>query len=221
MNKISNSNIDLIQCPYCRNNAKKTLIDKIKNSICALTSVNKYSIKSLYYHISWFKLGKSYIENYKEMDCPNEEHALIIINNKRFTGNNFVFGSGIDLLVDYFIANSIKFKIYDCHDSESFYKSIEKTKAQNLWIFGHGDRHGISFGKEKGDYCPFCKVVGSNRRSFIAQLHCCHKTGKTLWEYLSDKPGIFSEGFREPAQNREDISKWIRDNKINSKKSQF
>jgi hypothetical protein len=146
------------------------------------------------------------------MESQNEEHAIIIINHKKPKKNIYVFGSGIDLLTNYFDSKGIKFKIFNCFEPECFYKAIEKTQAKYLWVFGHGNRHRVSFGK--GSYCPFCQITGPKRISFIAQLHCCHFTGRTLWEYLSDKPGIFSEGLRDVSQNREDITKWIRENQL-------
>lgn len=219
MNKINN----LIECQECKNYANRTPIDKITDKCSLATQYVGYIITiPIRYKFEvlkmrpelWAKSGKACIEKYRKMECLNEEHAIIIINHKKPKKNEYVFGSGVDLLVKYFISNSIKFKIFDCYNSECFYKSIKESKAQNLWVFGHGDRHGISFGKGKGEYCPFCKIGGTSRRTFIAQLHCCNQTGKTLWEYLSDKPGIFSEGFRNTLQNREDIAKWIEQNSL-------
>jgi len=149
------------------------------------------------------------------MECPNEEHAIFIINHKNPEKNIYVFGSGVDLLVEHFIKKSIKFRIYNCYNPDCFYKSIKNTKAQNLWIFAHGRRHGISFDKEKeGGFCPFCKIERTERINFIAQLHCCNGKGDTLWQYLSDEKGIYSDGYREMIQNREDIAKWITDHQI-------
>ena len=87
----------------------------------------------------------------------------------------------------------MKFKIYNCFNPDFFVKAIKKSGAQYLWIFAHGDRHGIDFGG-KGGYVPFCKLAGTHQRKFIAQLHCSHLTGKTMWEYLSNTSGIFCEG---------------------------
>jgi hypothetical protein len=221
MNEIEYSNGIFDECPECKKRANRTLIDKIKHGFSYLSLYIYHDINFItHFKLKFFKQnpdllaknGKACIEKYEKRECPNEEHAIIIINHKKPSKIGYVFASGVDLLVNYFDSNSIKFKIYNCYTPECFYTSIAKSKAQNLWIFGHGDRHGISFGKD--GYCPFCKIVGASRKSFIGQIHCCHNTGKTVWEYLSDKPGLFSEGFHEIYQNREDIEKWIKENKI-------
>lgn len=214
-------------CLECKNYANRDLKDKIiaccrkiSNSVHLLIDGTiKYRLKffnQLLYFKDWMQSGKAIVNKYEKFECPNEEHAIIIVNfNKSTRKNNYVYGSGIEILVEYFVSKSKKFKIYNCYNTKCFEESIEKTKAQNLWIFGHGDRHGISFGDDKGDYFPFCKLEGKERRSFIAQLHCCHDTGKTLWEYLSDEPGIFLEGYRTITHNREEIKKWIERDRIN------
>ena len=213
---------DFNECLECKNHVNLTWINKIKERFSdawlGVIAQKNYLVK---YKFDLFKMesvpllakaGKVCIEKYENVECPNEKHAIIIINNTNASKNDYVFGSGVDILVEYCNLNSIKFKIYNCYTPECFYIAIKESKAQHLWIFGHGDRHGVSFGK--GGYCPFCKVIETNRKSFIAQLHCCHHTGKTLWEYLSDKPGIFSEGLRDVHKNREDITQWIKDNEI-------
>lgn len=163
----------------------------------------------------WAKDGEDCIKKYKNLECSDEEHSLIIVNNKdknfiRESNNLSTYGSGIDLLINYFVSKSIKFKIIVCNDELCFDKAIRNSKALNLWIFGHGDRHSVDFGE--GIEYTFCKLKGvkdTNKKTFVAQLHCCNGNGLTLWEYISDKPGIFSEGYRHTLQNREDIKEWI------------
>jgi hypothetical protein len=212
---------DFTECEECKRYENRTQIAKILEyyssfkDYCKLEIklIRQYKFKSLIRRqYLWAKLGRECIEKYEKIECLNEEHAIIIANSTNSNKNLFVHGSGIDLLIEYFDSNRIKFKIFSCYNSKCFDKSITKTKAQNLWIFGHGDRHGIYFENKIIDYIPFCKIAGTCPRSFIAQLHCCNLTGKTMWEYLSEKPGIFSEGFRNTFQNREDIKKWITEN---------
>jgi hypothetical protein len=202
----------LIQCPDCERRANRSTTDKIieKLNVLKNTAILGFII-GIFYSYSWAMSGKNCIERYEQINCIDEEHAIIIANHKGWGKNLVVWGSGIDLLVKYFNSNSIKFKIHYCHNPECFRTAIVKSKAPNLWIFAHGDRHGVSFAKDC--YFPFCKIKGSNRRSFIGQIHCCHNSGTTLWEYLSDKPGLFSEGIHDVYQFRKDIEKWINDNK--------
>lgn len=148
------------------------------------------------------------------MVCSDEEHAIFIINwreKEKLDKNFYVYGSGVNILIEFLVKKNVKFKIYNCLDPDFFIEAIKKSKAQSLWIFAHGDRHGIDFGGN-GGYVPFCKLAGTHQRKFIAQLHCSHLTGETMWEYLSNKPGIFYEGMHSAIQNRELINEWIQKN---------
>lgn len=162
----------------------------------------------------WLTNVKPYLEKYENIKGDNEEHAIFIVYNTNSDKNLFAKMSGIDILIEYFESSSKKFKLFGCYDAISFQNEIEKTSAQNLWILGHGNRHGVFFGSKNADYFPFCNMRNTTRRSFVAQLHCCDGIGKTLWEYISDKPGIFSEGSRIAIQNRDDIEKWISNDKM-------
>jgi len=182
------------QCPDCMRRAKRNSIDKVIEILKALknTEIRGFII-ALFFSYFWAMGGKKCIEKYEQINCVDETHAIIIANHKGRGKNLVVWGSGIDLLVKYFNSNSIKFKIYSCYNPKCFQTALVKSKAPNLWIFAHGDRHGISFAKDC--YYPFCLVKSTTKRTFIGQIHCCHNSGTTLWEYLSDKPGLFSEGF--------------------------
>ena len=165
-------------------------------------------------HKKWAKNAKEYVKKYELLKSSNVEHTIIIVNNeeKTLTGNEknqYTYASGIDLLIEYFVREAIKFKVVICYDKKGFIDAIKNSEGDNLWIIGHGWRHGIDFGNNKE--CPFCEFSRFKyKKKFIAQLHCCNTEGKTLWEYLSDRPGIFSEGYRHVIQNREDVKKWIK-----------
>jgi hypothetical protein len=177
---------------------------------------NRSRISDLIEHRDeWIKSSKEYIEKYERIECPDAEHAIIVICDKDPKRNNFALTCGIDLLIKYFTSEPkpIKFRLYHCHNSLELYNSFNQSKSQNLWIFGHGDRHGVSFGKGDENYYPFCKLAKTQKRTFIAQIHCCNGFGKTLREYLSyqsNQLDIFSEGFRFNVPSRIQIEKWIK-----------
>jgi hypothetical protein len=166
----------------------------------------------------WIKSSKEYIEKYEKIECPDAEHTIIVICDENPKRNDFSLTCGIDLLIKHFTSEPtpIKFRLYHCHNSQELHSSFDLSKSQNLWIFGHGDRHGVSFGKGDGSYYPFCKLAKTQKRTFIAQIHCCNGSGKTLREYLSyqpDQPDIFSEGFRFNIPSRIQIEEWIKQDK--------
>ena len=219
-----NESTDKIICLDCKYRAQRTLIekaiDRIKDGLetifLTLKFLLKYNLRYIYsiYKLNeWMKSSETCIEKYEKIECSNEEHAIFIVNHKNPKKRIYIFASGVDILVNYFISkqNPIKFRVYNCHNSKQFWTSVNRSKAPYIWIIGHGDRHGVSFSKENG-YFPFCNIAKTNPRLFIAQLHCCGGSGMTLWEYLSEKPGIFSEGLRDFLQNRDDIERWIKEN---------
>jgi hypothetical protein len=212
-----------VYCDDCNNYAQRGRGQIIKEKISIVPEscsdfrrdISKFGLKNCFgqfVNISdWKELGSKCISKYENVECSNPEHAIILINPENSLKKLYVYSSGIDLLIDYFEKNKNAFRLYNCHTCEDFYKSFK------IWVIGHGDRHGVSFGKGKGKYCPFCKLEKkySNDKTpqlFIAQLHCCNHKGRTLYEYLSVKPGIFSEGSRSVIQNREEIAKWIEKN---------
>jgi hypothetical protein len=233
MNDYKKTLDDSEECPTCNSfkpNESRSIPEKILSNARHVSGVTYRLIKNFSDYgvgkniefcfdneTKWAKDGLDCIKKYENIACSDEEHTLIIVNNKDKNAlgkdnNIYTYGSGIDLLINYFVSKLIKFKIIVCDNEKCFDNAIRDSKAPNLWIFGHGKRHMIDFG-EGAEYA-FCKFKGLkdvNKKKFIAQLHCCHGNGLTLWEYLSDKPGIFSEGYRHTLQNREDIKEWIKE----------
>jgi len=218
-----------VNCDDCNNYAQRGWSQIIKEKISIVPEtcsdfrrdLNKFGLKKFFGQyidvFKWKELGSKCINKYENVECSNPEHAIILINPDDTLKKLYVYSSDIDLLVEYFEKNKKAFRLYNCHTCEDFYKSFKETPAQKIWLIGHGDRHGVSFGKGKGKYCPFCKIEkkysdDKTLQLFIAQLHCCNHNGRTLYEYLSVKPGIFSEGSRIILQNGEEISKWIGEN---------
>jgi hypothetical protein len=226
MTEKRDKNNEVPECPFCQSRENRNPIEKIKEKLIEgfqqvprYFSIGAHTCNNIIHGKSenrkrFAEIGEACVKKYENIECPDAEHTIIIVNHKDPDKQEYVFGSGVDLLVDYFNKKPIKFRLYRCSNANCFYKSINETKAQNIWIFAHGRRHSISFGVGKENSCSFCKFEGKPRKKFIAQLHCCHGKGKTLWEYLSDEKGLFSEGFREIIQNREDIEKWITDHPI-------
>jgi hypothetical protein len=159
----------------------------------------------------WAYNGKNIVKQCQEIECTGDYHAIIIANyaNMGFYKNLSTYAGGFDLLIKFFQKKSIPFKVISCHDCECFETAIKASHAKKLWIFGHGDRHGISFGDEI--YFPYCRLENGPKKDFIAQLHCSNGEGKALWEYLSisGNPGIFTGDYRHVLQNRENIKVWI------------
>lgn len=215
------------ECPACKayipwNNLP--LSEKIKAHARSLWGIGEmaahtmqkygplFPLKGAYFWDTWIQDARECIQKYEDYPCSEEDHAVIMVNNTEKSllyghQNSIVLASGPDLLIHYFVSSSTKFKLYNCHSRECFIDALRTSPAQHVWIFGHGTRHSVSFGN--GCVVTFCELKDAPKRDFIAQLHCCHGTGMTLWEYLSKKPGIFTEGWHHYYQNREEIKDWI------------
>ena len=210
---------DNFECPDCKNFQPLNRFDHIQSVFSAGKRFDsnfgmKRTIEAnLKYWNVWAYKGKKAIrENLTEF--TSEDYHLIIVANFSFLKNLTTYASGIDLLIDHFQKQSIPHKIVVCDNSDVFLTEIMCNKAKNIWIFGHGDRHGVCFGKKK--YFPYCKLKNAPKKKFIAQLHCSNGDGKALWEFIASSPGIFSNDYRNHLQNREDIKMWIKNNEQNS-----
>jgi hypothetical protein len=115
-----------------------------------------------------------------------------------------VYLSGIELLIKGFQKRKKKFVIYRCSSPLDFKKIVYQTQTNELWIFGHGKRDRISFGKEVLEYQELRDAPKKNR---VFQLHCNHGGGKSLADYLCDDPGrsFVTDDVRSWHENRIDI----------------
>jgi hypothetical protein len=194
----------------------------VYSEITSKYGIWKMSECNLFFWNVWANNGKKIVERYLNQKSDCVHHAIIIVNNEDrniFIKNTPTYAGGIDLLIDYFVTEPITpFQIYICKDPKSFEIALKNPNTKYLWIFGHGDRHGVDFGNRV--YYPYCRLskVSKNedmKKVFIAQLHCSSGEGKPLWEYLSENQGIYSGKDRFPLENREDIIEWIRLNPKN------
>ena len=176
-----------------------------------------YGIKNygISFHFQkWVESGKNAIKvDSPEFSMNNNHTAIIIAISSGFqifdVFKDSVYGEGIDLLINYFLHEKLPYKVHVCEELRCADSVIRDPKVKELWIFGHGKKNYLSFGNNgKLKYQNFS---GLEKKDFIAQLHCNTGDGPSLVELLSDGKGIFSDYYRYPIQNRNDIQKWIND----------
>ena len=148
------------------------------------------------------------VEKYPEYQSENDHHAIIVASYPK--QELIHYPSGVDLLIRHFLKNKEPYKIYRCFNPPRFKEVIEDGKAKNLWIFGHGSRGSIQFGKK--DKLCYSEFEGLNLpKVWIAQFHCCHKMEKSLADYLHPQESFISTSYRRGIQNRKDIKDILRE----------
>ena len=214
MVNVEENNFVVEECPDCKNYCRPNFFSHIQSMFNSGKRIDEQFgfLKSFEAIVKfWNVWAYSGIKSAKKNlnRSVSGEYHLIIILKLNPVKDLITFSSGNDLLIDYFQKKKVPYKVIFCDNEESFKNEIIEENAQYLWIFGHGDRHGVFFRKQK--YFPYCRLKNAPKKRFIAQLHCCNGSGNTLGEYLSTNSGIFSSDFRNSLRNREDIKKWMED----------
>jgi hypothetical protein len=184
-----------------------------------LESGLKNPFLSYYDNIKYKSLGAEYSRKYHQDKLDSNHHAIIIGLKKRFGfwTDETVYASGIDLLVDYFNKNNIAFNITVCKNKKEAESVIYNFSAKSLWIFGHGTKTSIGFGKN--DILHYCTVRNAYKKDFIGQFHCNSGEGCSLADYLLPdgylpNQKFVVDGLRCNHQNRIDIQALLEDKNI-------
>lgn len=131
-----------------------------------------------------------YIQKHLESKS-NQEHSAIIIANNYYPERFLVYINKINLLIKYFKLKNIPYKVHLNVNRKRLKEIIYNKKAKNIYIVGHGQRHGLKLSKK--DVIYYCEVKDAPKKDFIVQLHCNHNFGKSLVEYIG-KDGFVSKG---------------------------
>ena len=101
----------------------------------------------------------------------------------------------IALLIEGFRKNSIPYKVYHFFNPGDFESIFYNNKITDLWIIGHGDQGGFSYGKKrfKEDYFSYSNLKKIPPKNFIAQLHCNCGRGDSLISINHPKEGFVTE----------------------------
>lgn len=158
----------------------------------------------------WVKSGKKSVEDNPELANSPDYVAIIIAVNYSFLDifQDSVFGEGVELLIHFFKERGLSYKVKICRAPKDAEEIIVDPNAKSLWIFGHGKKNNLAFGKngrlkyKKFEGCP-------DKKTFIAQLHCNTGEGPSLLDVMSDGNGICGNYYRYSLQNRQEIQEWI------------
>jgi hypothetical protein len=130
---------------------------------------------------------------YREIRTPalNKNHlAIIIIKYNIFVKSMFYMLLNIKKFLGKLRKSNVPFSVYVVNNKDEFMNVINNTKVKVLFVFGHGQKHGVKFGNELWHYCDIPKV---SHIKFVTQFHCNHYTGKSLHEHLGCKGNMITE----------------------------
>lgn len=153
--------------------------------------------------------ARTLARQYADSEIRGTHTAILICHMKRIpflsvTDDN-IYACGVDLVIGHLLANNLPFRIYECYSPEDARRVITDPDAESLWIFGHGMKSGILFGRDT--MLRYDEVVDAPRKAFIGQFHCNADGGLSLADHLSrDRGNAFvRDGYRCTRQNRRDI----------------
>jgi hypothetical protein len=180
-----------IKALYCKSCLK--FPDFIRKCLFKLRShiVEPVLFYHLIYHFNQIKKGwDSAVKNIQY--SAELDHDAIIVNIYSKLGKEYIFGDGVDLLVNFFVERKIPFKVFCCFNSEQFFNIVNNPKCKTLWLFGHGDRGGISCSDKFVDYSELAKEISPLARSkrYVYQFHCNSGCKNSLADYLSNGHGF-------------------------------
>lgn len=104
----------------------------------------------------------------------NEKHSAIIYIHYEKPLIDQGISDIPSLLIEGFQKNKIPYKVYHIFNPENFESIFYNNLVTDLWIIGHGDHGGFSYGRKRRnvDYFSYSNLDKKPPKHFIAQLHC-------------------------------------------------
>lgn len=137
---------------------------------------------------------------------PLENHIAIVIADNYFPENICCFGLDNAIkLIKYLKKHNKNYRVYNKITFKKLKKVIYDKNVKSIFLFGHGERHGIKVGRNELVY--YCEFPNHPKKHLIAQFHCNHFKGKPLSEYAKEKP--LYNFVTDNLQNHKKINKQI------------
>lgn len=138
-------------------------------------------------------------ENFSE----DLDHVGIIIGHCNNPKDNIFTSDSVSLLIDGLKKTNRPYRIYHIFQPRDFEIVYENNKVRELWILGHGDHGGLSYGnKGEIDYIKYSQLAQLDHpKDCIVQLHCNNGIGTSL-KNINRCGGYVSNHVRMRFQNR-------------------
>jgi hypothetical protein len=119
-------------------------------------------------------------KNLKQGNLNN--HVAIVLANNYFPENVLFQGADhVVRLIKYLKKENKSYQVYNHVTSDQLKRIINDKKVNSIFLFGHGERHGIKVNRNEVVY--YCEFPNHPKKYLIAQFHCNHLGGKSLGEY--------------------------------------
>lgn len=136
-----------------------------------------------------------------------KKHIAVVLANNYFPENIMAFSSDVVVkLIKHLKKKNKNYQIYDKITSEKLKEIIMNKNVKSIFLFGHGQRHGIKVGRNETVY--YCEFPNHPKKELIAQFHCNHANGKSLADY--GKKPIYSF-ITDDVQNQIKINKQLKE----------
>jgi hypothetical protein len=163
-------------------NQNESLAKKIFNGVHMIVVTVLSPFLYLYYKL---RLQKRELLCQKNSSYLGSGPHIAIIIADRFTSNysfltkvfnihnKLVYSDDIVKLKEYIrIKLKRPFKVYKSVTPDSFKKIVLSKKAHSLFIFGHGSKTKLGFGRFPSKFVDYSELRNAPKKRFIAQYHC-------------------------------------------------
>ena len=188
-------------------------------SVILLIILLLYALSPLFFHsevkfyrvyddIAWIFIGilslviivyfpvKLYIKHFynkilllSRKKLSGEHLAIIIVKYDSFYKSLYYVLMHFNKLFNTLDANKVPFVVYLINNEKEFVKVVQDKDVKAMYIFSHGQKHAIRFGKKMFHYCNIPKV---SHIKFVGQFHCNRYGGMPLKEHL-DCEGLVTD----------------------------
>lgn len=144
------------------------------------------------------------LESQYRLKRETNEHHGIIIAAPNWLYKLSVYNGGASTLLTTFRdpKKLVPHHLYLCKKPEEAMTVINDKNITHVWIFGHGLRHGLDFGKE---FLYYCQLESAPRKKFIGQYHCNSMGGMSLVDYNNPSAYDITQSNRRPRENKKSI----------------
>lgn len=157
------------------------------------------------YIYAWRKANELYLKNapseYKIENGGKYIGIIAITANLPEEKYHIVYDSGPMLFIEHLKELNKPFKLVTDVNKENFSELVNDPNCNELYILGHGRRYGLLITKDKKNLLKYSEFEGSPKKDKVIQLHCNHKKGKSLTEYLDAKSDFKERGKRSNWKN--------------------
>lgn len=201
-----------IKMSSCNKNSKKKSTWIQRRSSQLKNCIEPIFLYSLIFDFQLIQKGWNYAVENPEYQSNDEHDAIIIMEYSQFSREYFSI-SGLDLLLPFFIENKIKYRVYCCEKSETFFKIVNNPKTTTLWILGHGRRGGVRISNTIFSYSELVENLSkeAKNKKYVYQFHCNSGCETSLSEYIAKGRGFANYKRLTPYAIRGYIKNILRD----------